>query len=147
VDEAVAAVVRLPIAMAHNVTVLDASGAYATVFLRPDRAPAVTAERVCTNHQERVVWPEYAVRSQTVERQARLRDCLAEPGMNLDALVERFLAPPLYSSRAAFPTVYTAVYRPAERRVDFLWPGERWAQSFDDFRIGDYTHDYGELVA
>jgi predicted choloylglycine hydrolase len=45
VDEAVAALVRIPIAMAHNVTVLDASGEYATVFLRPDRAPAVTAER------------------------------------------------------------------------------------------------------
>jgi predicted choloylglycine hydrolase len=147
VDEAVAALIRIPIAMAHNVTVLDASGGYATLFLRPDRAPAVTAECVCTNHQERVVWPEHAVRSQTVERQAVLRGYLAEPGMSLDALVERFLVPPLYSRRAAFPTAYTAVYRPAERRVDYLWPGERWSQSFDDFRIGEYTHDYGELVA
>lgn len=147
VDEAVAALVRLPIAMAHNVTVLDAAGAYATVFLRPDRAPVVTAERVCTNHQERVMWPEHAARSQTVERQACLRDYLAEPGMSLNTLVERFLVPPLYSRRAAFPTAYTAVYRPAERRVDYLWPGERWAQSFDDFAIGEYMHDYGELLA
>ena len=147
VDEAIAALVRIPIAMTHNVTVLDASGNYATVFLGPDRAPAITAERVCTNHQERVVWPGHAAGSRTVERQAFLREYLAEPGVSLDTLVERFLLPPLYSRRAAFPTAYTAVYRPAERRVDYLWPGARWAQSFDDFRTGEYTHDYGELVA
>jgi predicted choloylglycine hydrolase len=78
---------------------------------------------------------------------ARALHCLDEPGMSLDALVERFLAPPLYSRRAAFPTAYTAVYRPAARRVDYLWPGKRWSQSFDDFSSGEYTHDYGELVA
>ena len=147
VDEAVAALVRIPIAAAHNVIVLDASGAYATLFLRPDRAPAVTAERACTNHQESVVWPGHAAASRTVERQTLLREYLAEPGMILDTLVERFLAPPLYSRRAAFPTAYTAVYCPAERRVDYLWPGARWHQSFDDFSIGEYTHDFGELLA
>ena len=146
VDEAVAALVRIPIAMAHNVTVLDRSGAYATLYLRPDRAAAVTAEPACTNHQERIVWPEHAAMSQTVERQESLRRHLAEPGMSLDELTERFLAPPLYSRRAAFPTAYTAVYRPAEGRVDYLWPGKCWCQSFDRFESGEHVHDYGELA-
>ena len=62
VEEAVAALSRIPIAMAHNVTLLDRSGTHATLYLGPGRAPAVTAEPLCTNHQEQVVWPEHAAR-------------------------------------------------------------------------------------
>ena len=58
----------------------------------------------------------------------------------------RFFEPPLYSRRAGFTTAYTAVYRPAEGRVDYLWPGKMWGHSFDRFAAGEYTHDYGELV-
>jgi predicted choloylglycine hydrolase len=41
VDQAIAALSRIPIALSHNVTLLDRSGAYATVFLGPDRARGV----------------------------------------------------------------------------------------------------------
>ena len=146
VDDAIAALSRVPIAQSHNVTLLDRSGAYATLFLGPDRVPAVTTDQVCTNHQEQVVWPEHAAMSQTVERRDALARRLAEPGMTLDRLVESLLAPPLYSRCIRFPTVYTAVYRPIERKVDYLWPGKRWCQSMDWFDVGEYTHDYGELV-
>jgi predicted choloylglycine hydrolase len=147
VDEAVAALCRIPIAQAHNVTVLDRSGACATLFLGPDRAPAVTADRVCTNHQEQVVWPEHGTMSRTVERHAALARQLAAPGQTLDRLVESFLAPPLYSRWIKSPTVYTAVYRAAEERVDYLWPGTNRGQQIDRFEAGEYTHDYGELLA
>jgi predicted choloylglycine hydrolase len=73
-------------------------------------------------------------------------EALDDPAMTLPDLVARFLAPPLHSSRARSPTVYTAVYRPAEGRVDYLWPGQSWSHSFDRFAEGEYTHDYGELV-
>ena len=66
--------------------------------------------------------------------------------MTLPDLIARFLAAPLYSRRTAFPTVYTAVYRPAEARVDYLWPGKSWCQRIDRFESGEYTHDYGELI-
>jgi hypothetical protein len=39
-------------------------------------------------------------------------------------------------------TVYTAVYRPAEGRVDYLWPGERRPQELGGFFESEYTHDY-----
>jgi predicted choloylglycine hydrolase len=42
VHEAIAALSRIPIAQSHNVTLLDRAGAYATLFLGSDRAPAVT---------------------------------------------------------------------------------------------------------
>jgi predicted choloylglycine hydrolase len=147
VDDAVSALSRIPIAQSQNVTLLDRSGAYATLFLGPDRVPAVTADRVCTNHQETVVWPEHGAMSRTLARRDALVGLLAEPGMTLDLLAESLLAPPLYSRWAGSPTVYTAIYRPAEGRVDYLWPGKRWRQSIDHFVPGVYMHDYGELVA
>ena len=145
VGEAVAALSRIPIAMAHNVTLLDRSGAHATLYLGPGRAPGVTADPLCTNHQEQVVWPEHAARSLTVERRAALATLLAQPSLTLERLIEGFLALPLYSRRSAFPTVYTAVYRPPEGRVDYLWPGTTWSQRIGAFEAGEYVHDYGKL--
>jgi len=146
VKEAVAVLTRIPIAQSQNVTLLDQSGAYATVFLGPDREPAVTADKVCTNHQEHVVWPEHGAMSRTIERNEALARTLVDPGMTLDRLIESFLVPPLYSRWIGSPTVYTAVYRPAEGRVDYLWPGKSWCQSMKKFESGEYTHDYGDLI-
>src|SRR5205823_3970464 len=142
----VAALSRIPIALSHNVVLLDKSGAFATVFLGPKRSPAVSRVRACTNHQETVAWPERAVATRSVEREQALLKALDDPAMTLPGLIARFLEPPLYSRRLRFPTVYTAVYRPAEARIEYLWPGTGWAQRLDRFEPGDYTHDYGELV-
>jgi predicted choloylglycine hydrolase len=84
VAEATTALSRIPIAQSHNVTLLDQSGAYATLFLGPNRAPAVTADQVCTNHQERVIWPEHGAISRTVERREALARQLAEPNLTLE---------------------------------------------------------------
>ena len=144
VKDAVATISRLPVAMAQNVTVLDATGDFATVFVGPDREPAVAPRPACANHQETVVWPEHAARSRTVQRLACLESRLAEPATTLDAVVEGMLAPPLYQldlARGA-ATVYTAVYRPRERTADYVWPGRSWRQTFDRFDTGTYTHRY-----
>ena len=147
VDEAVAALCRIPIALSQNVTLLDRSGAYATLFLGPDRAPAVSRVPACTNHQESVVWPEHAAMARTVERQQAVLAALDDPAMTLPDLIARFLESPIYSRWVRSPTVYTAVYRPTEGQVDYIWPGKSWRQRFDRFEPGDYTHDYGELVS
>ena len=146
VDDAIAALSRVPIAQSHNVTLLDRTGAYATLFLGPDRRPAVTTYQVCTNHQEQVVWPEYGARSRTLERREALARMLADPGMTLDRLAENFLDAPLYSRRIGSPTVYTAVYRPREKLVHYLWPGRTVRQFIDRFEPGEYAHDYGHLL-
>ncbi|MET1026008.1 MAG: C45 family autoproteolytic acyltransferase/hydrolase [Dongiaceae bacterium] len=147
VDEAIASLSRIPIALSHNVTVLDRSGAYATLFLGPDRAPAVTQLRACTNHQERPTEPDGINSSRSVERQQIVQAALDDLTTTLPDLIAAFLKPPLYSRHAGFTTVYTAVYRPAEKRVDYLWPGKSWSQSFDRFEPGEYAHDHGELVS
>lgn len=146
VDEAIQALCRIPIALSHNVMLLDSAGDHATVYLGPDREPAVTRDRATTNHQETVVWPELAERSNTVRRLAAAQAALADPGMTLEALTASFLERPLYSRSAGAPTVYTAVYRPAEGRVDYIWPGKVVRQGFGRFEAGEYLHDYGELT-
>lgn len=141
VGQAIEAFCRIPVALSQNVTVLDRSGDYATLFLGPDQAPILSRLKVCTNHQATT-----AAAADSIERQRIVLRALEEPSMSLEELTRRFLEPPLYSSRIRSPTVYTAVYRPAEGRVDYLWPGKCWCQRFDQFEPGEYTHDYGELT-
>jgi predicted choloylglycine hydrolase len=146
VGQAIAALSRIPIALSQNVTLLDRTGEYATVFLGPDRAPAVSRIRACANHQETSTKPNSAEMANSAQRQQSLLAALEDPEMTLERLTAKFFIPPLYSRRIGFTTVYTAVYRPTEGRVDYLWPGERWSQCFDRFVVAEYTHDYGELL-
>jgi predicted choloylglycine hydrolase len=149
VEEASRVITGIPVAMAQNVTILDRTGRFATVLVGPDRQPAVTDHAVCTNHQEAVTWPEHAAASRTLERYACLAERLAAPATTLDALVDGMLRPPLYALDPArrFATVYTAVYRPAEGAVEYVWPGHCWRQSFSRFVPGAYTHDYTAAAA
>lgn len=146
VAEGISALRRIPIAQSQNVTLLDRTGDYATVFLGPDRAPGVSQALVCTNHQDTVASLQSAARTATVERQQAAFAALGEPGLTLADLTNRFLQPPLYCRGLRSPTVYTAVYRPAELRVDYLWPGKCWTQRIGHFEPGEYMHDYGHLA-
>ena len=62
----------------------------------------------------------------------------------LPRLAASFLEQPLYKVIEAhgFATVYSAVYRPSEGAVDYVWPGRAWPQSFERFTEGRYTHRY-----
>ncbi|RFB78558.1 C45 family autoproteolytic acyltransferase/hydolase [Methylovirgula sp. 4M-Z18] len=140
VEEATKALIRIPIAQAQNVTLLDRSGLYCTLFLGPRRDPAITLDRVCTNHQEG------PGRGSSALRKDRLLHALAAPAQTLDGFCQVFLQPPLHARKSSFTTAYTAVYRPGEGRVDFIWPEKRWSQSFAAFTPGEYRHDYGELA-
>ncbi len=98
VREGVAALSRLPAVQLHNVTLLDRSGDHATVFLGPRREPAVTRQRTCTNHQERV-----SSASRSALRQRVLEEALDDPATTLAALAARFAEPPLHSRKLSFP--------------------------------------------
>ena len=144
IEQASAVLRRVPITMAQNVTLLDRAGRHATLFLGADRAPAVSAQRAVTNHQEAPVWPAADAAGCTVERQAAVARLLDE-APSLEAMAAGFLAPPLYNLDFdhAFVTLYSAVYRPAEGVVDYIWPGKVWRQGFERFEEGAYTHRYG----
>ena len=104
--------------MSYNVTALDRSGRWATVYLAPDRRARVTDRAVVTNHQGKVEWPPYAAAIRSVERQERLEELLAA-STDVPGVVAACLRPPLYATRFhdGFGTLYTAEYRPAEGGV------------------------------
>ena len=74
VEQAVATLARLPVHAPYNLTLADAQGDAATVFVGPDRAARVVQPPVATNHQEHVDWPEHAAATRSVERRAALCD-------------------------------------------------------------------------
>ena len=141
VQEATAALCRIPVAQPQNVMLLDRTGDHATLFLGPDREPAVTRLQTCTNHQETT-----SSASGSALRRRVLDEVLEEPSTTLATLLARFFEAPLYSRHVSFTTAYTAVYRPGEGRVDYVWPGRCWTQSFEQFDEGSYTHAYGDLI-
>ena len=135
VAEACAVLRRVPSHMTYSVSVVDAAGDYALVYLRPGAATEVVDQAVSANHQHRIEWSAYASSTRSVEREERARAALAEAS-DVDALVEAFLEPPLFATEYArwFGTLYTVAYRPGERSVEVVWPGAAVHQTVDDFR-------------
>jgi len=148
VAEAVATLARIPVALSQNVTLLDKTGDHATVFLSPERVPAVTRALVCANHQDEraaIGSSEYVTRS--IARQQMALRALERSAATLANLTAAFLEAPIFSRAASSPTVYSAVYRPAVLRVDYIWPGKVMTQRIGSFKATQYVHDYGALTA
>ena len=125
---------RMPVAMAYNLTIVDADSQVLTAFVAPDRAAEFSSSPIATNHRGEVPDSiEHAQLYASVERRACLAE-LIESGTDADGLVDAFLRPPLYSQHywRAFGTVYTALYRPAAGTVQLCWPDRRWERHLDD---------------
>lgn len=135
VDEACVTLGRLPVHMGYNVTCIDKSGNYATVYMNPDRPPRVVYQAAATNHQHQVEWDEYAAFTHTIERKHLLEQCLADPKLTRAALLKQFLKPPLYSQQfmRGFGTLYTAAYDVAKGSVKVIWPDKQVEASFKKF--------------
>jgi predicted choloylglycine hydrolase len=141
VDAARAAIERIPVHAAQNLTMLDRSGAFVTAYVGPGRPPRFRDVAATTNHQETIDWPEYARAIRSEERERCVLDLLADDGMTRERFIASFLEPPLRNTDYAqgFGTIYTAAYHVAEGRVEYRWPGVVWEQSFADFRESAHT--------
>ncbi|PTX42477.1 putative choloylglycine hydrolase [Christiangramia gaetbulicola] len=136
VEEAVAALIRIPSHMSYNVTVVDKTGAFKTVRIAPDKDAVVTNAAFTTNHQGAVDWPENAAFNKTLERSAFLEKVLAKKGINATKIADAFLKKPLYNTqfKEGFGTLFTSVYRPLDGVVEMRWPGIKISQTFEDFQ-------------
>jgi predicted choloylglycine hydrolase len=131
---------RLPVAMAYNLTMVDADKDVLTAFVAPGRRAEFSTSPIATNHRGEIPDSiEHAQLYASVERRECLSDLVSDSPTGAD-LVDAFLRPPLYSTHywRAFGTVYTALYRPADSSVELCWPDRRWRRTFDD---GDATFD------
>jgi predicted choloylglycine hydrolase len=146
VEQARAALARIPVHAAQNLTLLDASGAVLTAYVGPGRSPEFPAVAATTNHQGKVDWPEYARAIRSVERERCVLDLLGDADLDRERFISSFLEPPLHSTEYAsgFGTIYTAAYFPTELRVEYRWPGVVWEQSFDDFRENTRTATFAQ---
>lgn len=136
VKEALQILKRVPVHMAYNVTLMDASDAYATVYLSPDRPAVIVNTAVSTNHQLEVEWGDYASLTGTIERKRLLEKLVLDQDETENSILKKFLQPPLYSSNfeKSFGTLYTVLYRVKEGEVEIHWPELNVKQSFENFR-------------
>jgi len=146
IEEARAALVRLPFSLSHNLTMVDASGASLTAYLSPDREPIFREFPAATNHQGIVEWPEQARATRTIEREQTILRLLEDPSIDINGFVDSFLRTPLFSTSYAhgFGTLYTVSYRPTERIAHFVWPALAWPLGFDHFEEGEHTEVLAE---
>jgi predicted choloylglycine hydrolase len=137
---------RVPCNLAHNVTVVDRSGHVVTAYLSPDREPVFSRSPAATNHQGFVDWPEQARATRTLEREQHVLELLHRPHLTMDELADAFLGAGLYSQAydRGFGTLYTAVYRVGESRVEYRWPTFTWPQSVDAFEEGLHEESLAE---
>ena len=141
VEEAVKALDRIPVHMAYNVMLMDKTGDFATLFLGPDRKPGLIKKQACTNHQEDIEWPEYARQTQTLEREKAAVSYLNDEKMTLDAVIKKFLQPPLhqFDLKKSFGTLYSAAWFPKTGESKLFWKGKDLHQSFKEFKEQQIT--------
>jgi predicted choloylglycine hydrolase len=146
VQDARAALIRLPYSLSHNLTMVDATGAVLTAYLSPDREPIFRGFPAATNHQGIVEWPEQAKATRTIEREQTILRLLDDPSVDAQGFVDSFLRAPLFSTSYAhgFGTLYTASYRPTEGVAHFIWPAMAWTLGFDRFEEGEHTEVLAE---
>lgn len=150
---AVATLLRLPVHMSYNVTVLDRKGDYNTVYLTPDKGARVDHERVATNHQQDIEWLEYAALTATRERKQLLDALFLDSEMSRDEIRDRFLQSPLYNKdvKKSFVTLYSMQYDLEDLSATVFWPNKSLLQTFDEFTecrelINISKPNLGELV-
>jgi predicted choloylglycine hydrolase len=145
VDEAVRILCRVPAHAACNITVLDASGQMRTVELTPGFEPTVTATPLAVNHQGEFSLAADALFSRVYERRQCLSTKLHDPLSSIESFANAFEYSPLFVSdrTRGFGTLYTAIYNPQLRAMEYRWPNQlRMYQSFAFFEECDVWARY-----
>lgn len=136
VPQAVDALERVPIHMPYNVSLIDRSGDHRTAYLSPRHQAVFVDQRCVTNHQERIEWEDYALRTHTQERLATLRKAL-DRGLNQpEQWLPFFFQLPLHQTDygKGFGTLYTALYDARAASLQLTWPNHKELEfSFEEF--------------
>lgn len=143
--EAIELLKRIPTNMAYNITLVDSFFDVATVELSPIEPPNVLPVPIAVNHQGEMDIGSYALFSKSYERRQAIIDRLYDPLVSIEAFIEVFAYAPLYSTNydKNFGTLYTAVYNPTLKAMEYRWPHDiRVYQSFENFIEQDFWIHY-----
>lgn len=135
-EEATAVLCRIPTHMAYNVTILDEYSHVNTVEVSPFSPPNISHIPLAVNHQGDFELTNYAMFSRSYERKQEIINKLYDPLINIDSFISAFEYEPLFASNYSdgFGTLYTAVYNPQLKAMEFRWPYQtRVYQSFEYF--------------
>ena len=140
VDDALAALRRVPSHMAYNLVLADRAGHTASVEILPGGGARVMPQAVATNHQSGAARPDGAAFTRTYERHAHLTRLDTQA---VDLHVE-FTSDSLHQDRygEGFGTLFTAEYDPEACTMRLIWPFEQWHQSLDSFNEGSRVIDF-----
>ena len=122
--------------MSYNITLLDAHFHINTVEISPQAEAHVSNIPLAVNHQGHFELTNYAMFSKSHQRKQELIEKLYDPLMTIDSFINAFEYAPLFVSSYddAFGTLYTAVYNPQLRAMEYRWPHHlRVYQSFEYF--------------
>ena len=113
---------------------VDAAGKGFTAFVAPDAEPEFFDASVATNHRGQIPELRRACHRPAERAPAdRLAEVVAQQPTP-EELAAAFQAEPLYNRKysRAFGTLYTALYRPKDQVVEYIWPDGTWRRGFDD---------------
>jgi predicted choloylglycine hydrolase len=147
VQQAVAILRRVPLQLTYNISLVDAHGESAIVYVAPDREARVSGMTTAGNRQGETEWPEHAAFCDTITREDVMSQSASDTTLGVPDLVQRFLTAPIHRSTATstWGTVYTATYDCDHRAVELSWPDDRWSLSLDSFE--ESTRQRRSLVA
>ncbi|MBF0198824.1 MAG: hypothetical protein HQL32_14000 [Planctomycetes bacterium] len=143
--EALEHLTRIPTNMAYNITLIDAYFDVATVELSPVDSPKVSHAPFAVNHQGDFDLGNYAMFSRSFERKQTIIDRLYDPLMSIESFIDGFEYAPLFATDYDnnFGTLYTAVYNPQLRAMEYRWPYHvRMYQSFEVFNEQELWVNY-----
>jgi predicted choloylglycine hydrolase len=131
--------------MSYNITILDTSFHVNTIEVSPYASASVSHIPLAVNHQGDFELTNYAMFSRSHERKQELIEKLYDPLITIDAFINAFEYAPLFASnyQDGFGTLYTAVYNPQLRAMEYRWPHhvKTW-QSFDYFQEQEIWVNY-----
>lgn len=144
-QEATEVLCRIPTHMAYNVTFLDAAHHVNTIEVSPSSPPEITHRPFAVNHQGDFLLTNYAIFSKSHERKQAIVDKLFDASITLESFINAFEYAPLWAADhdGAFGTLYTSIYNPALKSVEFRWPYHvRAYQSFEMFEEKEMWVNY-----
>ncbi|MFT4021596.1 MAG: C45 family autoproteolytic acyltransferase/hydrolase [Acinetobacter sp.] len=134
---------RIPVHMTYNISLLDQSGEWATVFLKPNASAEVLRQQVVANHQHAILWPAHARATKTIERATTL-ESVVKKSYQSQSVEKALLRPPLFQTayHKGYGTLYTARYNPYALTAELLWPNQRWLQHCQDVKEASFWVDF-----
>ncbi len=141
-EEAVDVLMRIPLCMAYNFSVVDSKFTAKTVEVNPFTGTFISSSPAATNHQGSVDEFRSPELYDSLLRKNTILDCLYSPYSTLESFLNAFAYSPLYQVdyQSGTATLYTVAYNCELKAIEYRWAtGIVFYQSFFNFLEADFV--------